>query len=87
MVAAELLLDVRVFLVEAGLLVVAVFGLFVQAGLDLLLQCGELGCLFGLEGVDGGLYFEVAIVDPSLLLHSFQFGQLGLHLMRLRVSA
>lgn len=65
---------------------VAVLGLLVQAGLDLLLQGGELGGLFGLEGVDGGLYFEVAGVDPSLLLHSFQFGQLGLHLMRLRVS-
>ena len=85
-VAPQLLLDVGVLLVQTRLLVVAVLGLLVEAGLDLLLEGGELGCLLGLERVDGGLYFEVARVDPGLLLHSLQVRQLGLHLVRLRVS-
>lgn len=86
LVAPQLLLDVGVLLVQPRLFVVAVLGLLVEAGLDLLLEGGELGCLLGLERVDGGLYFEVARVDPGLLLHSLQVRQLGLHLVRLRVS-
>lgn len=84
-VAPELLLDVGVLLVEPRLLVVAVLGLLVEAGLDLLLEGSELCGLLGPEGVEGGLYFEVAGVEPGLLLHPLQLGQLGLHLVRLRV--
>lgn len=72
MVRFQLFGYVAVLLIYSLFLLISLLRLLVNASLNLFLQCGQFGGLFGSESVEGSLYFDVAGIEPCLFLAFFE---------------